>query len=282
MRKTALLCGLCLACASTKPAPRAEPAAPAAQPAPSSTEAAPVAPAQAPASTEVDEVEEVAVDIPAATERARKVLEAALKTKDPAVRGEVLAAVGAARQADMLKKLIAGLKAEEGEVRFGAARGLASLGTSDSTAVKAIAKAWKGEKGWAVKKELAKAAATCGVKELVPKLQAALSDPNQELQLAAAFALKDLGDPMGDEALAKLGNPPRKDVPKEGTDRWSRKVLAGKKEGDRLLAVKTLVQNGVREDIAVLLPQLDSADPLLSTWSAAAILRLAEKPVTAE
>ena len=219
-----------------------------------------------------------AAEPPPAAERVRRaqaVLDAELSALAFDERGEALAALGASGRFDALSRLAEALKAEKGETRFAAARGLAYL--REPKAGPAIAKAFRDEKGWAVRKELAHAAGACSVAELAPDLKKALVDPNQELVIAAAWALKDLGDPAGAASLARFGNPERKGAPKEGADRWSRKVLAGQKEGDKVLAARTLAEMGTADDVKLLEPLLVAPDAGLRTWAAAAILKLAGK-----
>ena len=202
-----------------------------------------------------------------APQRAAEVLDAALASKDLAEHGEALAALGVCARPDALQKL-----AEEGELRFAAARGLGYL--KSQGAAPAIAKAFRKEKGWSVRMELARAAGASGANELVPDLKKACKDENPEVAAAAAFAVVDLGDPTGAQFLIKLGNPERKGAFKDGADRWSRKVLSGQKEGDKALAARTLALYGTREDLPLLEAQLSAADGTLRVWAAAAILKL--------
>lgn len=210
---------------------------------------------------------------PSALERAQAILDAALSSKDVAERGEALAALGACGRKDALKLLGEALEEEQGEVRFAAARGLAYL--KDPAAAPAIAKAFRKEKGFSVRAELARAAGSSGATELVPDLKKACKDSHPEVAAAAAFALVDLGNPSGAQILVKLGNPERKGVFKEGSDRWSRKVLSGQKEGDDVQAARTLAIYGTREDAALLEPHLSATKPALRIWAAAGIVRLA-------
>jgi HEAT repeat protein len=213
---------------------------------------------------------------PQAVERASAILDAALSAKEVAARGDALAALGASGRGDALGKLTEALQAPEGELRFGAAKGLALL--RDARAAPAIGEALSTEKGWSVRAELARAAGACRSSALLPVLEKALADPRPEVALAAAFALKDLGDPSGAAALAARGSPERRGLAKEGSDRWSRKVLAGQREGDPVLAAKTLAQLGTAEDVDLLVPRLGSPDAALRLWAAAAVLRLASAP----
>jgi len=211
----------------------------------------------------------------ARVERARAVLDAALASRDPEEHGEALAALGASERRDALARLSEALAAEDGAVRFAGARGLAYL--RDHRAATAVAAAFRKEKGWAVRKELARAAAACAAKELIPDLRHALKDPHREVAVAAAFSLQDLGDRAGTEALARLGNPERKDVLGDGAQRWSRKVLDGQKDGDRALAARTLARIGTAEDVRLLEPHLTATRSDLRVWAAAAIIRLSPR-----
>jgi len=205
-------------------------------------------------------------------EKARAVLDAALASPDLEVRGEALAALGVSGRGDALARLSEALEAEDGKLRFAGARGLSHL--RDRRAARAIAVAFRKEQGWAVRMELARAAGACGASELVPDLRKALKDPRRDVAVAAAFALEDLGDRAGPTALARFGNPERKGVPKEGVDRWSRKVLGGQKEGDRALAAKTLAETGSAEDLELLEPFLAATESDLRVWAAAAVVKL--------
>ncbi len=205
-------------------------------------------------------------------ERSTEILDAALASTPVTLRAEALSALGASGRPDALVKLTCALEAREGELRFAAARGLWFL--HDARAAKAIEKALGSEKGWSVKVELARAAGACRDPTLAPALRAALVDPRPEVVTAAAFALQDLGDPSGPAALSVLGNPERKGSPKAGSDRWSRQVLAGEREGDPVLAAKTLAQIGTEGDVALLAQKLESGDQVLRLWAAAAIVRL--------
>ena len=207
-----------------------------------------------------------------ALEQATAILDAALSSTQAAQRGEALSALGASGRPDALARLTGALEAKEGELRFAAARGLWFL--RDARAAKPIEKALGSEKGWSVMAELARAAGACGDPSLAPSLRAALLDPHPEVVRAAAFALQDLGDPSGPAALSVLGNPERKGSPKAGSDRWSRQVLAGQREGDPVLAAKTLAQLGTPEDVALLAQKLQAEDGVLRLWAAAAIARL--------
>lgn len=212
---------------------------------------------------------------PAVRERARKILDAALSSADAEERGEALTAVGLARTADAQDILTAALADPNGNIRFAAARGLRHLGAPQTA--DAITTAWQKEKGWSVKKELALAAGAAKAQALVPELQAVLQkEQRQELKVAAAWALQDMGDPRGAAALSELGNPPRPGAQKEGTDRWSRKVLQGTREGDRVLAVRILAEAGTREDLPLLTSLLDDAAAVVRILASAGILRLSE------
>ncbi len=210
-----------------------------------------------------------------AQERADAILDEALSAKEVAARGEALAALGASGRGDALGKLLDGLRAVEGELRFGAAKGLAAL--RDARAAPAVGEALEKEKGFLVRAELAKAAGACGDRSLAPALKRALVDSRPEVALAAAFALQDLGDAAGAKALAERGSPERKGLAKEGSNRWSRKVLTGGREGDPVLAAKTLAKLGSAEDLRLLEAKLDSPDPTLRLWAAAAVVRLGAK-----
>jgi HEAT repeat protein len=241
---------LLAACASTgKHAP--ETTAAAAQPA----EARPAPPAESPR-----------------LEKARAALDAALASPDLRVRGEALDALGISGRRDALARLSEALGSEHGEVRFAGAQGLAHL--RDGRAAPAIVAAFREEKGWAVRAQLAWAAGACGARALAPDLRKALKDPHRDVAVAAAFALRDLGDRAGQAALGRLGNPERKGILKEGVDRWSRKVLGGQKEGDRALAAKTLAEIGTAEDLDLLEPYLTANESAVRIWAAAAVVRL--------
>ncbi len=204
--------------------------------------------------------------------RANAALDEGLASKEPGVQGEALGALGASARSDALARLSEALHAEQGEIRHAAARGMFYLHAP--TAAAALLEAFQKEKGWSVKKELARAAAACGARALIPELEKALVDPSPDLRAAAAFALQDLGDPAGGTALAALGNPERRGALKKGDDRWSRKVLAGAMEGDKVLAAKVLAQVGAREDVALLAPHLAAPEIPLRVWAAAAVLNL--------
>jgi HEAT repeat protein len=204
--------------------------------------------------------------------RASAVIDAALQEKDPEGRGEALNALGLSQRTDAREKLVVGLKDEAGPVRFGAAQGLRWL--RDPSLGGVVMDAWRREKGWAVRKELAEAAGACGVAALAPELKQALRDPNQGLREAAAWALVDLGDPEGTRALTEMGNPERKTVRKENADRWSRRVLRSEKQGDPALAARALGEMGTLDDVPLLAPYLESAAKPVRLWAAAAILRL--------
>jgi HEAT repeat protein len=206
--------------------------------------------------------------------KAGAVLDAGLASKDADEHGEALVALGASGRSDALGKLTEALKAEKGELRFSAARGLRYL--RDRSAGHAIAVAFRAETGWRVREELASAAGACQTSELVPELKVALKDPNARVSLAAMFALHELGDPAG-AALDKVEGAEREGVPKAGTDKWSRKVLSGQKDGDKALAAKTLTLIGTGEDVALLEPQLSAAQSTLRIWAAAGVLKLGVK-----
>jgi HEAT repeat protein len=250
MRTATAVFLLITACASTARRGAEEPAA--------------TAPSVAPSPPELARV--------ARLEKAGAVLDAALAAPDPEVRGEALAALGASGRGDALARLSDALGAEHGKLRFGGARGLSYL--RDRRAAQAIAVAFRKEQGWAVRAELARAAGACGARELVPDLEKALWDPRREVAVAAACALEDLGDRAGSTALVRFGSPERKGVPKEGVDRWSRKVLGGKREGDRALAARTLAEVGTSEDVELLEPFLAATETDLRIWAAAAIVKL--------
>jgi HEAT repeat protein len=252
MRAGGLLALLILSCALHRPA------SPAAGP------AAVVAPPQAPAPSPPP--------APTLADRASRVLDQGLASGDLPVRGEALAALGASRRSGALPLLGKALDDDQGELRFAAAQGLAALG--DPTASPLLLRAWKGEKGWAVKRELARAAAACGAKELLPELRLATSDGHPELAVAAAQALKALGDPAAEALLARLGAPAQAPSRPEGADRWSRRVLAGEREGSRALAARTLLDLGDAQDLPALEPLLASDAAPERLWAAAAILRL--------
>ncbi len=208
--------------------------------------------------------------------RANGVLDAALADPDPKVQAEALETLGISGRPDALKTLLREVDGGRGELRFASARGLALLG--DPGAADALARAFKDEKGWAVKRELALAAGACHALSLVPELHKALDDKNGEVQVAAAWALKDLGDPSADAALKRLGNPERKAPFKPGSDKWSRKVLSGLKEGDRSLASRTLARFGDEADVKLLEPLLGAKEAPARIWAAAGLLRLVSKP----
>jgi HEAT repeat protein len=203
------------------------------------------------------------------------VLDAALASRDPEEHGEALAALGASGRSDALARLSEAITAEDGKVRFAGARGLAYL--RDHRGAMAIAAAYRKEKGWAVRKELARAAAACAARDLVPDLREALRDPHREVAVAAAFSLHDLGDKTGTEALARLGNPQRKDILGDGARSWSQKVLGGEKPGDRALAARTLARIGTAEDVGLLEPHLTATSSDERVWAAAAIIRLSPR-----
>jgi hypothetical protein len=205
-------------------------------------------------------------------EKAQADLDAALADLNPDIRGEALHALGVTRLPGAKAKLVAALEEQDGKIRFGAARGLTQL--ADPTTTPLVVSTFREEKGWAVKKELAAAAAVLGARELIPDLQKATLDPSKELAVAAAFALSDLKDPTAKDVLVRLGNPERKSIHKNGTDRWSRKVLAGKKEGDATLAALTLAQAGVKGDLPLLARHLGDADRRTRLWASAGVLRL--------
>jgi len=212
-----------------------------------------------------------AAPAPSARQRAQEILDAALSSKDFDLRTEAVSALGVARVPQARPELLKLLKDPDGKLRFHAARGLTAL--ADSTTAPDVIEAFRKEDGWAVKKELAAAAVTTGAKELVPELRTASLDPRQELAAAAAWALTDFKDPAGDAALTRLGKPARKNTFKEGSDRWARKVLNGKTEGDTKLATFTLAHHGKPEDAALLERGLTSVDPNIRLWSAAGVLR---------
>jgi HEAT repeat protein len=204
--------------------------------------------------------------------KAGAVLDAALASPQLEVRGEALVALGVSGRPDALARLSDALGSEHGELRFAGAQGLSHL--RDGRAAPAITAAFRKEQGWAVRAELARAAGACGARELVPDLEKTLKDPRRDVAVAAAFALRDLGDRAGSRALARFGNPERKGILKEGADRWSRRVLGGQREGDRALAAKTLAEIGAPEDLELLEPHLASAEGEVRVWAAAAIVRL--------
>jgi HEAT repeat protein len=253
---------LACSCASAQPAPStdsswsAEPSGP--------TAATPTGPSAASPVTS-------RAAAPDRLRRANDFLDRALESTALDLRAEALVALAISRRPDARTKLADALEDEKGEVRFAAAQGFAHL--ADPTAPPLLAKAWKREKGWAVKKEIAYAAGACGARELIPDLRTALKDGHRELQVAAALALKSLGDPGAETRLARLGNPPPRGLLKEGADRWSRKVLEGKREGARSLAARTLAEHGTREDLPLLEPLLGSEVATERLWSAAAIVR---------
>lgn len=207
-----------------------------------------------------------------------KILREGLTSQDLEIHAEALVALGASALPDALEKLCNALEAEEGVVRYAAAQGLFYLRSTQVN--EALVRAFQKEKGWAIKKELARTAVVSNVKELIPELKKALVDRNKELQVAAAFALHDLGEPSGTKALQRLGSPKRKGVLREGVDRWSRKVLTGKKEGDFKLAAKTLARVGKKEDLIILKPYLKDLDPTVRLWAAAAIIKQIDQQTT--
>jgi len=205
-------------------------------------------------------------------EKARQVLEAMRTDNSPEVREEAMTALGLAKVPDAKDALLKALKAPDGKQRFAAARGLAYL--ADNSTAAEVTEAFRKEDGWAVKKELAQAAVAVGAKELLPELRTATLAPQKDLAAAAAWALVDFQDSSGDAALLRLGKPERKGAFKEGSDRWARKVLMGKQEGDAKLATVTLAQYGKAEDAALLEKGLSSVEPKIRLWSAAGLLRL--------
>jgi HEAT repeat protein len=255
---------LLLSCALHRPPPPAPGRA--AAPAPGKA-AAPAASAPPPASPAPP-----APPGPSRAERATQVLDQGLASGDLAVRGEALAALGASRRPGALATLGEALEDDRGELRFAAAQGLAAL--ADPAAAPLLRKAWKGERGWAVRKELARAAGACGARDLLPELRLATGDPRRELAVAAAQALAALGDPAAEAQLARLGAPPEPPPPPDGAARWSRRVLAGEREGSRALAARTLADLGEPDDAAVLEPLLASDAAPERLWAAAAILRI--------
>ncbi len=205
--------------------------------------------------------------------RAEKILQESLSSADSEMRGEALTAIGVARTADAEKVLGAALAELDGDIRFAAARGLRHLAAPSSA--DAIVAAWKKEKGWSVKKELALAAGASKAQALVPELQSVLeTDSRQELKIAAAWGLHDLGDARGAQALKQLGNPPRPGAQKEGTDRWSRKVLNGEREGDRVLAARVLAEAATSEDLPLFVRLMEDPQPTVRILAAAGALRL--------
>lgn len=208
---------------------------------------------------------------PSRLQRANEVLDRALQSTALDQRTEALLALGISRRPDAKEKLSRALEDEKGEVRFAAAQGLYHL--ADPTVSPLLIRVWKSEKGWAVKKEIAYAAGACGTRALIPQLRHALKDVHREFQVAAALALKALGDPGAEARLARMKNPPSRGVLKEGADRWSRKVLAGENEGSRTLAARTLAEHGTREDLDLLEPLLKSEVATEQLWAAAAIIR---------
>ncbi len=214
---------------------------------------------------------------PQLLKRARAELDAALADKDSEFRGEAYSALGLAHTADAREKLEAGVTDLDGKVRFGAARGLTLL--ADPKSSSAVTEAFKAERGWAIRKELAQAAAAIEARALIPELEKATHAPQRELAQAAAWALSDLKAPQGKLALERLGSPPRKNVHKEGVDRWSRKVLSGKNpEGDAALAARTLAEVGGAEDQQLFAQQLGATDRKVRLWAAAGLLRQTEAP----
>jgi HEAT repeat protein len=207
-----------------------------------------------------------------------KILQESLNSQDLEIHAEALVALGVSALPDSQQKLCKALEAEEGVIRHAAAQGLFYLRSTQVS--ETLVRAFQKEKGWAIKKELAKTAVVSNAKELIPELKKALADRNKELQVAVAFALHDLGDPSGAKALQNLGSPKRKEVLREGVDRWSRKVLTGKKEGDYELAAKTLARVGKKEDLIILKPYLADLNPTVKLWAAAAILKQINQPTT--
>jgi len=261
-RAAALLALALVSCALHRPpAPAAGPAA---------GRAAVAAPEREPAPVPASGVPPAPAPPPGV--RASQVLDLGLASGDPAIRGEALVALGASRRPGALPALGKALDDDRGEQRFAAAQGLAAL--ADPAGAPFLARAWRAEKGWAVKKELARAAASCGARELTPELRLAVNDGHRELAVAAARALQALGDPGAEAQLARLGAaPPAPQA--EGAARWSRRVLAGEREGSRALAARTLADLGEPEDVPALEPLLDSEAAPERLWAAAAILRLA-------
>ncbi len=207
-----------------------------------------------------------------------KILQDSLTSQDLEIHAQALVALGVSALPDASEKLCKALEAEEGVIRHAAAQGLFYV--SNTQISEALVRAFQKEKGWAIKKELAKTAVVSNAKELIPELKKALIDRNKELQIAAAFALHDLGDPSGTKALQQLGSPKRKEILREGVDRWSRKVLTGKKEGDYELAAKTLARVGKKEDVVILKPYLADLNPTVKLWAAAAILKHTNQQTT--
>jgi HEAT repeat protein len=206
-----------------------------------------------------------------AVPKAQQILDTALADKAPDAYQEALTALGLSRTPKAKDVLLKAIKEPDGKQRFAAARGLYYL--ADPSTAEAVQDAFRKEDGWAVKKELAMAAVETGAKDLLPELRTATLDPHKELAAAAAWALTDFKDPAGEPALVRLGRPARKNAFKEGSDRWARKVLTGKTEGDAKLAAVTLAQYGKPEDAAVLEKALTSMDPSTRLWAAAGVLR---------
>ncbi len=219
----------------------------------------------------------VSQQAPALLAESNEVLDAALAAEDTALRNKALLALGLSRRSDALNKLEEALAEPEGERRFAAAQGLGALADPAASAV--LRDGWGKEQGWAVQRELAIAAASCGAVEMIPLLEEALTAPKEELQIAAAWALAELRDPAGFAALEKLGHPHMKWVRKKGSDRWSRKVLSGAQEGSRVLAMRTLAELGTVDDVALAAKQLKAHDPLLQLFAAALVVRYGRAPV---
>jgi HEAT repeat protein len=234
----------------------------------------PPPPATAPESTRAPALQGAApTPLPPATvQRALAHLEEGLASSEGPLRAEAHHALGLSRMPSAGQRLVGALKDKDGQIRFFAARGLAELG--DPQSGPAIVEAWQGERGWAVKKELALAAGSARAHALVPDLREQLQAPQAELRLAAAWALSDLGDATGSRALAELGHPPRPGAQPAGAERWSRRVLRGEREGDRRLAVRVLSKLATADDQAVLEALLQDSDGLVRTFAAAGLLRL--------
>jgi HEAT repeat protein len=231
----------------------------------------PAQPPSPPADTQAPTPTPAAAVDPEARARARAVLALALAQADTELRGEALVALGLSRDEGAREKLEAALKAEDGKLRFGAARGLRYLG--DPASADALGEAWMKEKGWAVRRELALAAAAAGATDLVPLLREGLAHPKPELVHASAWALDALGDPAGSAALERLGSPAPTWRAKPGTERWSRKVLDAEREGDRVLAARTLAELGGAEDAARAARLLQAPEALVQLYAAALLLR---------
>jgi len=122
---------------------------------------------------------------------------------------------------------------------------------------------------------LATAASDCGDPQVATELKTALESKSRSVRAAAASALAQMGEPDGEQALAKLGIPKRDNPSADWKSSWrSYQVLSGKKRGDRKAAFRNLAQFGGAEDMVLFERALDDPDPVIRLWAAAGLCHL--------